>query len=451
MILNQYVYSFDLCQSLVDNFSIRNSIYQCTIYKPPPTPPPMPGDASRLALIDAEIMRCRGAMEKAVLVGGGEGVMLQTRKRNRGAAKKGSSVWKGKLKLIRGLFARLNRSGTAERLVDRVLGHLEKTINDLLKLEVEVDVDWDEIIEILEESQDFFQSAADFQSIFTVSVSPYHFFAAVAEGMVIKDKEYVLRKQSALDKNGWMNSYLIKIARSLKSKTLEYYEKAISPGSGELMYGIAKVLISTEGGDGEEQEKYNWRKVLENTLAQLKQLQRPEKDWIGVIYDRVIANLNETITKMNSIQPNDLMDDDRWSKLYLNLHRRRIFFETLAMVPVIGDLFKALDSGFEIVTTPDAWASIDKNHREATISALLQRVGGELAKVPSSYYDTFLPKGGGDVMQKIASILQGSSKRVGDKTSLDGLPYALDGVNDDADIDRETLDYLVKEGGGRDQ
>jgi hypothetical protein len=311
-------------------------------------------------------------------------------------------------------------------------------------MKLEVDADWDEIIEILEETQDFFQTGADFQSFFTIPASPYHFFAAVAEGMVIEDKNSVLGTPVG-GRSGWINSYLIKIARSLKRNTLEYYEKAISPGSGELMYEIAKVLISSDSGDREEKERYNWRKALENTLAQIKQLERPEKDWIGVIYDRVIENLNQTITRMNSLQPNDLLDDDLWSRLYQNLHRRKIFFETLALIPVIGDLFKALDSGFEVVSTPDGWSSIEKDKREATIVALLQRVGGELAKLESAYFEKFLPKGGGAVMQKIASILQGSDKQAKDKTSVvDNLPYTLDDVSGDTDVDRDQLDYFRK-------
>ena len=358
--------------------------------------------------------------------------MLQARgaAEARREAERGSRVWKGKLARINRLFSSLNRSGTAERLVERVLSHLDKTINGLLQLRV--DTQWKDIIKILEETQDFFQSAADFQSFFTAPVSPYHFFAAVAEGMVIKDRGYVLRKQGVEGRNDWMNSYLITIAGSLKSKTPEYYEKAISPGSGELMYKIANVLMST---DSEEKAKYNWRKALENTLEQIKKLKRPEKDWIGVIYDRVVENLNETITRMNSLQPNDLMDNNLWSRLYQNLHRRKIFFETLALIPVIGDLFKALDSGFEVVSSPDGWSSIETDKREATIVALLQRVGGELAKLESAYYEKFLPKGGGAVMQKIASILQGLDKQAKDETSVvDKMPYTMDAVSVDDDF-----------------
>jgi hypothetical protein len=378
----------------------------------------MPGDASRLALIDAEIMRCR---ERAVLVKGGEGVMLMGRSSRRRASDTArDTAWKAKLTKVGELFTQFSetqRGGTAKRLVDRVLNHLTDTIKGLLDLDA--DLGWDRIIGILMQSQKFFQSAADFQSFYDGEFSPFHFFDAIAVSMMITTVP-------ATNKADWLDTYLTEIGRSLHSRRLTdaYYDRAISSGSSQLMRLIAGTLIGKGGGG--EKGSYDWRKALEKTLEQIEQLNPPRDRFTLLIYNDVITNLSETISKMKSLPPNSLKKPGLWSKLHERLSERKTFFQMLLHVPVIGKLFEALYSGFEVVTTLEDWKSIKQEKREETIAALLQHVGGELSKLDASDYDTFLPSGGGAVMQRIALILQGLDTQDDDEKSLDNTPYPFE-------------------------
>lgn len=320
--------------------------------------------------------------------------------------------WKRRLELVMQNVLSLRRDGIAVRLFDNVANHLRETIKDLKEIDTSDNAQWDDMVETLSDSMDYFVDKADTLSFLTVNVSPFYLFDAIAAGLIFKEDD-AARLRNADERDAWVGSLLSKVGQNLERLNAKrgYFDGTIGKGSGVVFVEMARIL---QGGGGANvvvsRNSYNWRTALERVLAEVNRMSPPDDPLINFIYQNVKERLNRTIGVLKSMSENDLADDEKWKLIYANLKKRMIAFESLTRAPTISRMFLALSSGLRVIGSEDEWISIPDSERENKMERVLKNLGEHLRKLDTKYYESFLSPGSGMIMEGITDILYNIGK-----------------------------------------
>lgn len=336
---------------------------------------------SQLTLIDAEILRCEGALVS------GELLMR---------AKPPVPAWNKRLKEVWRLIQKMNRSGVAERLFSSVMACMENAILGLMNLKVQTG--WEGMILFFVELRDSFKAVADHISFYDGKYSPFHAFDTIAEGMKFDESRAMQVERAKRDK--WIDHYLSNIGDHILLLNNMYYDKAFSSGSGRLMKRIADVLKGVD--EMTSNAKHDWRTALGLVIVKIKKIRPPEDRMAASLFKSVLLNLSNTVERLERL--GDLNNDVKWINLYLRVYGKREVFSMLSNFPLIGQLATALHEGMDDIDTLESWGRLKSDQRDRKIEAILKGIGANLMRLESNYYDTFLPKGGGVIMREIATI-----------------------------------------------
>lgn len=340
----------------------------------------------------------------------------QRRSKSRERREESSGVlpWKQRLLLVHQLLKGINRDNIAVRLYNNVANHLHETITELGKLDTDSNAKWDELVDHFVDSRDFYVDKADTLSLFTADISPFHLFDAIANGLSF-DEGKAKQLENPDDREAWLGYVLSNVGKrienldSSKHGYFDYFDRAISRGSGVLFLKIAKTLQGIHGRSVVIDDTYDWRTALERVLDKVHQIKKPDNMFVGAIYEEVKIKLSKTIKKLQSIPKGDLNKEGNWNLVYKGLHERMILFESLSAMPIVKDLFHALHSGLQVIGSSDEWNSMEGD-REHVMEVVLKSMGSKLKGLNKTYYDKFLPAGGGEIMAEIADILTGVGK-----------------------------------------
>ncbi len=323
----------------------------------------------------------------------------------------GALPWKQRLLLVHQLLKGINRDNIAVRLLNNVAKHLHETVTEMSKLDANSNANWSELVDHFVESRDFYVDKADTLSFFTADISPFYLFDAIATGLTFEEgKAYQLDNPG--EREAWLGYVLSNVGKgieNLSSNRRGYFDQVIGKGSGELFMKIAKTLQGMHGHSSNSiviDEAYDWRTALTLVLKKVDNIKKPGDMFIGAIYEQVKARLTKTIKNLQSISKDDLNYEEKWDLVYEKLHERMISFESLSIVPVVNDLFRALNSGLQVIGSRREWNNINGD-REHVMEVVLKSMGSKLKTLNKTYYDKFLPAGGGEIMAEIADILTG--------------------------------------------
>jgi hypothetical protein len=324
--------------------------------------------------------------------------------------------WKDRLRMVHALLKRFNRNSVAVRLFDNVASNLHETLEDLEKLETGDNGDWEEIVDIFGDSEEYYMDKAETLSILTGAMSPFHLFDAVADGLRFNGDE-VKRLKGSDARERWLQGILGGIGQRIENLLIKpdpaYFDTAIGRGSGKLFVEIAGALQGVSGGGGMVSRgsrrrvgAYDWRDVLQDVLQKVREIQRPEDMMIGYVYDQVLSKLEGTITRLRKIPDDSLEDEKTWDRVYTELEERLVSFKTLDSIPKIKRLFRALSSGLSIIGKRERWGRL-KDPKPVVMEKVLKSIGRKLKDLDPGYYDEFLPEGSGMIMGQVADILIG--------------------------------------------
>jgi hemoglobin-like flavoprotein len=379
-------------------------------------------EQSRLALIDAEILRCKGEMALVEKEGGGlRGRAPRRRSRSRSEDRKskrdvrfagGTLKWNKRLELVGKLVMKINKTGVAPRLYANIVRHLSESITKLLKVKTENDDAWEEVVEDLLDCRDFYVDKADTLSIVNIPQSPYHLFDAIAFGMNINADE-AKELDSSDKREKWLEQLLSNIGKKIEvlARKPGYFDRAISKGSGVVFMHIARAL---QGGsvdgvsmDGVAVGGGDWRKALKEVLGKVRALDALVEDrLVKFVYDQVLSRLSATIKQMTSMPADSLNDSQVWEKIYGKLKDKKDFFLMFSSMPPVGPMFTAIGTGLEDgIGSPDDWNRHPADGRDLVMCKLLNQIGDNLGKLKPAAYG-FLPEDGVSIMKDIAGILK---------------------------------------------
>jgi hypothetical protein len=381
-------------------------------------------EPSRLALIDAEILRCEMAL--AEKEGGGLRAWAGSRRRGGSRSKSrerqlkpdvgfagGTLPWKERLGLVGKLVMKINKTGVAPRLYANLVRHLSGSIANLKDVNIGDDDAWEKVVDELLDCKEFYIDKADTLSVYDVSQSPYHLFDAIASGMEISVME--AKGLDSSDKRGkWLEQLLGNIGNSIGilARKPGYFDAAISKGSGEVFMQIARVLqgvkvsgVSIEGGG--TVGRGDWRGALVSVLAKVRDLDgMVENPIVKLIYDQVVERLDATVTKMTSNSVNAIKDPTKWAGIYVMLDGKKKFFLLYSSGSPVGPMFKAIGTALKkSIGTAQDWNLIRVSERDRVMCSILRGIGGNLASLRREDYN-FLPEGGAKIIGEIADILQ---------------------------------------------
>lgn len=326
----------------------------------------------------------------------------------------GALSWKQKLIFVQQTLKSINKDGVAVRLIDNVSSHLHETVAEMIKLDTSDSMKWEELVDLFVDSRDFYVDKADTLSFFTGDMSPFHLFDAIASGLEF-DEEKTKQLGASDDREAWLASILSNVGKRIEDLNAKrgYFDRVISKGSGVLFVKIAGILQGMHGYGGDAvvaiNSSYDWRTALEKVLDKVNNMQRPENMFVGAIYEKIKVQLNTTIKKLEKISKADLEKGGMWEFVYERLHERMVSFEMLSGFPYVGDLFDALHAGLKIIGTRSEWVKVGGD-REHAMEVVFKSIGSKLKNLDSKYYDQFLPRGGGKIMDEIAEILSNVGK-----------------------------------------
>ena len=387
------------------------------IYKPllqtAPSMSNQTSEHSRLALIDAEILRCKGEMALVEEAGGG----LRARKPVRRSHSRGRSKepertlpWDERLKAVGVLVTEIDTKGIAPRLYDNVTLHLTESTAELLKVNPKDDNSWNEFIDNLIDCRDYYKDKADTLSIYDVPQSPYHLFDAIASGMNFEKRE-AKGQASSDERERWIELLLSNVGKEVErvAQNKEYFDQAISRGSGVIFLQIAHTLQGrgVKGGAIRKVGGGDWRKALVGVFEKVKKLAPYVKGrFVMGVYKQVLARLGATIKKLASLPANSLVEDEVWKMIHDRLTEKMDFFLIFSEMPYVGRMFDAIGTGLKkVILPPDVWFSHDPSERDGAMCNVLNSIGEELAGLRDADYG-FLSRDGASIMRDIAVILK---------------------------------------------
>lgn len=373
----------------------------------------------RLALIDAEILRCRAEMQRELVQREGRFNLTAMRGRRKSrdrdesdGAERNTLRWKERLSRVHALLKSIKQEGIAERLFRNVMRHLHETIPELERLDVLQPRQWKALIEILVDSRDYYTDKADTLSFFMGKSSPFYLFEAVAQGLSFNAEEALSSDLSGDVREAWLEQLLGNVGLKIKELNQQpgYFEKAIGNGSGAIFSEIANALQGIDSGHVLH-KPMDWRNALKMVMNHVEQIGQPDDPFLRAVYENVKTRLEKTVRKLVGMSENDLKTPENWERLYDVLRERMISFDTLSLLPVVADLFRALSTGMERALGKRSDWMQRRGNGDRAIELVLNSLGTELEKLKADYYNQFLPSGGARHMAAIAHILSKAGKK----------------------------------------
>jgi hypothetical protein len=379
----------------------------------------MASSNDRVALIDAEILRCKGEMEKVLVEGG---AVLAARKRNwqqhsneknpdlkihdRSArkTKPHHDKWKKILIDVANELKRMNPKSSVKLLYDSVIKHL----NDAIPHIVSHDIDgsnWTDMSVYFGNSKYFFELIRIALSVVGTKHTIYSVFDAMVKGLTFEKNDWD-SQDTYQERSAFLLGVLSKIGSCLEDiDEGSYYDDVIGPGCSQNMRNVYS-LLKGESGDaksGKKSGSEGWKDrlaIVMDTLDSMKPVSGSE--WV---FNNVKKNLHYSVDKITKLE---LEDHIVWSKLYTHLDKRLEMFLFLESMPGgIGTVFGALSGGLKSELSDGDWNTIrDVEQRNEKMDTILKTLGHRLEAVDASIYKTILGSRGDKKMMYISNILK---------------------------------------------